>query len=305
MSNRVKHTFGDSINILAAIESGTINAYDVLFLDSKTEPKVGWIDKDGTPVIVDTQKVVMVEDKTLPESGVIGKIYIFEEQAHFWNGTKFVNLSVSASEKELEKLFEEFKHSYMKIKYEIAHKPVGALVDYREKEIRVLCPEGTEWSFQQSGENADKNSYYIGLRIYAPSDDIVSFKEALDKKVTDDTMYYFEGNDFANIDEYGRSYSIVWLPVAVYDESTATWTYYGDNSSEDKYVGWYYSVEWYNADEKLVGSDCIRINLTNKDCHSAIKPFYLSDVTKEVDTKIQDMNEQLAQILESITVVEF
>ena len=47
MANRAKHAFGNLADVQAAIEAGKINAYDILFLDGDTEPKVGWIDKNG------------------------------------------------------------------------------------------------------------------------------------------------------------------------------------------------------------------------------------------------------------------
>ena len=164
-----------------------------------------------------------------------------------------------------------------KAKYEISHKPVSTLVDYRDKEIRVMCPVDTEFTLQNSGEGADKSVYYIGFKAYAPAD-AVSFKEDLKKTIEDPEMYYFEGNDFAGIDAYGRKYSIVWLPVARYDEATSTWNYYGKNSSAGKYIGWYYSVEWYDANGIKVAADTIRINLTNEDCHNAIVQTGISGV---------------------------
>lgn len=168
---------------------------------------------------------------------------------------------------------------FEKVKYEISSKPIGTLVDYREKEIRVMCPADTAWALQQSGENADPLKYYIGFKAYAPNDSVVSFKEDLKQPIEDDTMYSFEGNDFAGIDAYGRKYSIVWLPVAKYDEATSTWTYYGKNSTANKYIGWYYSVEWYDANGVKVASDTIRINLTNEDCHSAIASSVSGGIT--------------------------
>ena len=166
---------------------------------------------------------------------------------------------------------------FEQVKYEVSNKPVGALVDYREKEIRVMCPANTEWKLQQSGENADASKYYIGFKAYAPSD-AVSFKEDTAEIIADETMYSFENNEFAGIDVYGRKYSIIWLPVAAYDESAQTWTYYGATSNADHYVGWYYSVEWYDMEGVKIGTDRIRINLTNEDCHNEIKPFYMEGV---------------------------
>jgi hypothetical protein len=180
--------------------------------------------------------------------------------------------AIEASEKKANATFEH-------VKYEISHKPAGALVDYRDKEIRVMIPAGTEFELQSSGEGADADAYYIGFKAYAP-DDAVSFKEDLAEIIADGTMYAFEGNDFAGVDVYGRKYSIVWLPVAKYADGV--WAYYGEKSSKSKYVGWYYSVEWYDTDGKKIGSDCIRINLSNEACHNAIEPFYIANVVKEV-----------------------
>lgn len=155
-----------------------------------------------------------------------------------------------------------------KAKYEISHKPVGTLVDYRDKEIRVMCPADTEFVTQEVGPTGDASRYYIGFKAYAPSD-AVSFKEDLKQTIEDPVMYYFEGNDFAGIDAYGRKYSIVWLPVAKHNDDD-TWTYYGANSIAGKYIGWYYSVEWYNADGVKISSDTIRINIANESCFNTI-----------------------------------
>ena len=165
------------------------------------------------------------------------------------------------------------------VKYEVSHKPVGTLVDYDDKEVRILCTTDVQWTHQNSGKGADSNKYYIGFKAYAPSN-AVSFKEDLSEIITDNTMHYFEGNDFAGVDKYGRKYSIVWLPVAEY--VNGTWNYYGEKSRKDKYVGWYYSVEWFDAIGKRIDSDCIRINLSNKDCHNVVAPYYMGNVVKGV-----------------------
>jgi len=167
------------------------------------------------------------------------------------------------------------------VKYEISHKPVGTLVNYGDKEIRIMVPADTKFEHQNSGENADKNQYYIGFKAYAP-EGAVSFKEDLAEIISDNTMYYFEGNDFAGIDAYGRKYSICWLAVAYYDEATQTWIRYADKSSKEKYLGYYYSVEWYDANGVKIDSDCIRINLSNEDCHNTAEPYYMGKVVKGV-----------------------
>ena len=101
--NKAKYAFGSSENIEAALAQGKIDNYDILLLDGNTDtPKVGWIDKDGNPVVIDTEKVIVVEGDNLPDSGELGKIYIFGEDGYFWNGNEFVNLCKPTDLTELE-----------------------------------------------------------------------------------------------------------------------------------------------------------------------------------------------------------
>lgn len=181
------------------------------------------------------------------------------------------------------------------IKYEITSKPDGTLVNYKDSEIRVMCPANTAWKLQSSGENADENTYYIGFKAYAPAG-AVSFKEDLAEIISDDTMYYFEENEFAGTDDFGRKYSIVWLPVARYDGST--WTYYGASSSESKYIGWYYSVEWYGESGVKIETDCVRINLSNEDCHNNAEPYFMSGTIKNLSVG----DEVLASVNGSVSI---
>ena len=54
MADKAKHAFGALENVDSAIDSGKIDAYDILFVkDAAGKPYVGWIDKDGQKVIVD------------------------------------------------------------------------------------------------------------------------------------------------------------------------------------------------------------------------------------------------------------
>lgn len=54
MADRAKHAFGALERVDQAIQSKTIDAYDILFVkDENGKPYVGWIDKDGKKVIVD------------------------------------------------------------------------------------------------------------------------------------------------------------------------------------------------------------------------------------------------------------
>ena len=202
------------------------------------------------------------------------------------DGALLVNLATQetdgAMSKEDKRLLESIPEVYTARKYEISHKPEGTLVDYREDEIRVMCPTNTKFNLQTSGEGTDANTYYIGLKAYAPKN-AVCFKEDLAQTISDTKIYYFENNPYAGVDKNNRKYSIVWLPVAKFENDA--WFYYGAKSTEDYYVGWYYTIEWY--DEKLtkIHSDTLRINLSNEVCHNNNKPYYLADyaTSDEVD----------------------
>ena len=49
----------------------------------------------------------------------------------------------------MQKKFEDYKKMvealYHPVKYEITSVPEGTLIDYRDKEIRIMCPAGTEF----------------------------------------------------------------------------------------------------------------------------------------------------------------
>lgn len=55
MATKAKHAFGNLADVEAALESGKINAYDILFLDGDTEPKIGWVDKNGIFRLVENE----------------------------------------------------------------------------------------------------------------------------------------------------------------------------------------------------------------------------------------------------------
>lgn len=166
---------------------------------------------------------------------------------------------------------EELKATMRPIKYEITGLPKGAMVDYRDKEIRVFCPEGTEFVKQNVGANGVPNMYYMTFKAYAP-EGAVSFKEG-DRGVIVDEMFDFNASA-AGTDKYGRNYSVCWLALASLDESAGTWSYFGKGSNIAKYIGWTYVVEWYDKDGNMIDTDKIRINLSNAECHLALDPYY-------------------------------
>ena len=175
---------------------------------------------------------------------------------------------IYVSKKELETL--------QRVKFEIADTPVGTIVDYREKEIRVMCPAGVQFKKQSVGAGGDPNSNYMTFKTYAPSDDAVGYIERINGSPDEEILTNF------SVDKYGRRYQPTWLAIAKYDDATDTWAYYGAKSTTDKYIGWDYQIDWYDANGKMIGSDCVRINLSNEDCHYNIEPYYMGKVVKNV-----------------------
>lgn len=165
------------------------------------------------------------------------------------------------------------------VKYDLFSKPAGTLVNYKDNEIRIMCPADTNWQLQNSGANADPNSYYVGFKIYAPAN-AKFFKEDIAATITDETYYEFENNSFAGIDNFGRKYSIVWLPVARY--SDGSWAYHGNASSNSRYIGWYYTAEWYDENKNIISTDQVRINLANEDCYYNTDPYFMGSVIKNI-----------------------
>ena len=326
---RSKHAFGMLENVLSAINSGKIDQYDILFLkDANGKPYVGWVDKNNEPVILQDEKEIVVVP-TLPSTGETGKIYIYGSDGYFWNGTEFINLckptDVSVLQEELVKLqssvsdlesniktlesdlealesdletkadkaeIENVKATYESIKYAIDNVPVGTLVNFYDKEIRIMCPADAAFTKQSVGTGGDPNCYYLTFKTYVPNDDVVGYIEHLGDQVDKEVLNTF------STDENGRRYQPTWLALAKYDESTGEWNYYGKNSTESKYIGWDYQIDWYNKDGKVIASDCIRINLSNEDCHNTIVPSYVSALSAELDKKI-------AEVASGFEIVEF
>lgn len=310
MAMKAKHAFGTLEKVDQSIQAGVIDSYDVLFVkDAEGKPYVGWVSKDGQKEIIDPYSEVS-KLETQVEAELATKANA-EEVAKLGNQIEAkvdatvvdekintaVTDSVASAKAYTDGKVEAAISEHMVKKYEITSVPVGTLVDYREKEIRVMVPADTQWVKQTVGATGNANMYYMGFKAYAP-EGAVGFKEG-DKGEIIDEYFDFTG-DFAGTDEYGRNYSICWLALASYDASTDTWTYYGKSSTTEKYIGFTYVVEWYDANGIVIASDGIRINLSNENCHSSIEPYYVGDMKKEIDAKIAEIAEA-----SSYEIVEF
>jgi hypothetical protein len=295
MAERAKHAFGTLEKIDQALANGTIDSYDILFVkDANGKPYVGWIDKEGQKVICDDS----AEFAEL-EAEIANKVSADEVDAKI--ATKadvkdVANLEVEiASKANAEEVnakiatkvdAEKVERSYEKIKYEITDVPVGAIVDYGDKEIRIMCPKDSVFAKQSVGTGGDANCYYMTFRTYVPNDNIVGYKEHLGDKVDPEILTDFK------TDTYGRRYQPTWLALAKYDEATKAWTYYGANSTTSKYIGWDYRIDWFDANGKMIASDSVRINLSNENCHSSIKPYYGASEMTEIETKVEEAVEE-------------
>ena len=104
MSSQAKHAYGNSENLMKAVESGAVDKFDILFLDGDTDPKIGWVDKDGNVKIVKSgggSSIVRVDE--LPTSnGDANAIYVYNNECYIWDGTKCVPATSTVDTEEVE-----------------------------------------------------------------------------------------------------------------------------------------------------------------------------------------------------------
>lgn len=307
MAMKAKHAFGNLSDVQKALDSGKINNYDILFLDGDTEPKIGWIDGKGKFKLVNNEADFSELKAIIAKKADAEKVEVLEGQIATKADASEVNVKIDEAVSDAvttTKAYTDGKveaaiNEHMVKKFEITSVPDGTLVDYRDKEIRVMCPADTKWTKQNVGSTGNANMYYMGFKAYAPSG-AVGFKEG-DRGIIIDEYFDFTG-DFAGTDEFGRNYSICWFALASYDATSDKWNYFGKNSSTDKYIGWTYVVEWYNAEGVIIASDSVKINLSNEECHSVIEPYYMGSMKKEIDTIIE---ERIAEVESAYEIIEF
>ena len=289
MAEKARHAFGALENIDSALNAKTIDAYDILFVkDAKGKPYVGWIDKDGQKVIVDDSAELTELEKQIATKADAEDVEVAIVQAM----TDTVVSAKAYTDGKVEAAISE----HMAKKYEIDGVPVGTLVDIREDEIRVMCPENAEFTKQGVGAGGDPNTYYMTFKTYVLDDNIVGYREHLGNQVDEKILYDLK------TDDYGRRYQPTWLGLAKYDETTNTWSRYGANSTTEKYIGWDYQIDWYDANGVMIASDKIRINLSNESCHSEIKPYYMGSMKKEIEVMVE---EKIAAEAAAYEIIEF
>lgn len=294
MPKKTKFGFGSSSNVEQAVQNGKINARDVVFLDENTDyPKVGWITLDGKVVVAKTDLSEVEADVEAIESELETKANAEEVEAKI---EQMATDSVATAKAYTDGKVEAAVKEHLVKKYEISDTPDGTLVNYREGEIRVMCPENSVFTKQSVGTGGDPNCYYMTLKTYVFNDSIVGYREHLGNQSDSETLTDLK------TDKFGHRYQPTWLSLAKYDEATGVWNYYGKNSSEEKFIGWDYRIDWYDANGVMVASDSVRINLANEGCYFTSEPYYVESIKKEIDTKIE---EKLIAVESAYEVIEF
>ena len=306
MAMKAKHAFGSSSGLEAAIQSGKVDSFDILFLDGDTDsPKIGWIDKNGNPVILKDEKADLSEieaDVEALELALETKANAEDVEAKIAGKAdadavdKKLEESVASAKAYTDGKVEAAVNEHLVKKYEISNTPDGTLVDYREKEIRIMCPENSVFVEQSVGAGGDPSCYYCTFKTFAPCNEAVGYIEHLNGQVDAEILTDLK------TDEYDRKYQPTWLALAKYDANADAWNYYGKNSNEEKMIGYDYQIDWFDANGVMIASDSVRINLSNEGCHFINEPYYVGKIKKEFDTKIE---EKIAEVEAAWEIVEF
>jgi hypothetical protein len=117
--------------------------------------------------------------------------------------------------------------------------------------------------------------YYMTFITYAP-EGAVTLREG-DRGVILDEVISLDGGSGCGVDKYGRKYKKHWFALASYDEASNTWNYFGKTSTTSKYIGWTYVVAWYDENNRMIDTDILRINLSNKGCHLTLENSYYDE----------------------------
>ena len=157
---------------------------------------------------------------------------------------------VNYDDSELRERIEELEFK----KHIIENVPEGTLVDYRDNEIRIMCPKDAVFTKQNVGETGNPNMYYMSLKTMAP-EGAVAFREGDRGVVLPEVM---------QLD--GKNSKTIWLALA--SLSGENWIYFGKTSTAAKFIGWDYVIEWLDENGNVIETNCMRINLSNEECHA-------------------------------------
>lgn len=288
---RSRHTFGTSAGLEQALAEAKIDEYDILFLSDPDGNKVGWIDKNGNVHMVEPglkeAEVTAMLDAAIKESKEYADKMVDEVVEEKVSGAMDTKVSESIA---------SALEAYTAEKFEITNVPEGTLVDYSDHEVKIMIPKDAVFAKQNVGTGGDPNCYYITLKTYFTDDEIVGYKEHLGNQSDAEILKDIK------VDANGRRYQPTWLGVAKFDNATGAWNYYGANSTEGKFIGWDYRIDKFNANDVMIASDSIRINLSNEECHFSITPSYVNGAINEANA-YTDM--KIAEVASGYEIVEF
>lgn len=302
MADKARHAFGALEQVDSAISKGKIDAFDILFVkNAEGKPYVGWVDRDGNKVIVDdSAELEELETKIATKATTEEVDEKLAAKADAVEVDEKINTAVTDTVATA-KSYTDGKvkaaiAEHLTKKYEVDGIPEGTLIKMSDSEIRIMCPSDAVFTKQNVGTGGDANCYYMTLKTYVYDDNVVGYREHLGDQVDAEILTDLK------TDKYGRRYQPTWLALAKYDETTGAWNYYGKNSTNEKYVGWDYQIDWFDANGVMIASDSIRISLSNENCHSSNEPYYVGKMMKEVDTKIE---EKIAEVSSAYEIIEF
>lgn len=93
MADKAKFAFGSLANLDAAISAGRVDAFDLLCLVDDGVARIGWLDKDSNPIVIDVPEDEVIAVDSLPETGKVGVIYLVGTSVYIWHDDKFVPIS--------------------------------------------------------------------------------------------------------------------------------------------------------------------------------------------------------------------
>ena len=142
----------------------------------------------------------------------------------------------------------------------------------------------------KAGDGSSDNYYYMTFRAYAPEGATSVIEGSNDNMDT-------EHSELAT-DSYGRKYTTIWAAIA--NRTGDGWSKFGDRSTVDKYLGFYYNFHWYNED-KLLSKEKVRVILTNDACHNDLVP---DAVARRIDEKVAAVNTTVNTLSTTVENIE-
>ena len=173
-------------------------------------------------------------------------------------------------------------------KYEVISAVDGFLTDESQNDLRVYIPKGSHYELQSVGEGGQANQFYMTVRAWSPRADVTGCRKGDYKNYDRD----FTSMESIKVDEKtGRPYVDFWLAIAYTQDNGATWKEYADLSTDNKYIGYNWMVEWYVGD-KLVSSGSKRITLVNtRDMFYNNKDWYIPSMEAKINENASKLEE--------------